>query len=215
VYPAGIDKSWNDGRVGTPAYKKGIDDVRFLGDLINYVIAHYSVDSTRIYFTGMSNGGFLTTMVACQLSRRIAAAAVIAASANRDDSCTPAVPVPIMYLQGTKDPLVPFAGGALKNGGQVDAHEEVIRRWAKIDGCNPQAVVTHHPDSVGDGTTITKEVYTNSFTGIQVVGYTIEGGGHTWPGGWPYLPKFIIGTTSKNMNACEAIWEFCKGFRRI
>ncbi len=214
VYPAGIDKSWNDGRVGTPANKKGIDDVGFLNDLITYVIAGYPVDSTRIYFTGMSNGGFMTTKVACGLSTRIAAAAVVAASANSEETCTPARSVPIMYLQGTKDPLVPFAGGALKNGGQVEAHAQVLQRWVKIDGCNPQPVITQHPDSVGDGTSITKEVYTNPGTGVQVVGYTIEGGGHAWPGGWPYLPKFIIGITSRNMNACEAIWEFCKAYRR-
>lgn len=214
VYPAGIDKSWNDGRVGTPANKKGIDDVGFLNDLISYVISHYTADSNRIYFTGMSNGGFMTTKVACRLSTRIAAAAVVAASANSSDSCTPALPVPMMYLQGTKDPLVPFEGGALRNGGKVDSHEQVLQRWVKIDGCGTKAVVTHFPDSVGDGTTITKEVFTNASTGVKVVGYTIEGGGHTWPQGWPYLPKWIIGITSRNMNACEAIWAFCKEYRR-
>jgi polyhydroxybutyrate depolymerase len=214
VYPAGIDKSWNDGRVGTPANKKGIDDVGFLSDLISYVISHYAADSNRIYFTGMSNGGFMTTRVACSLSNRIAAAAVVAASANSSASCTPALPVPMMYIQGTKDPLVPFDGGALRNGGQVDAHEQVLQRWARLDACNLQPTVTHLPDSVGDGTTISKEVFTNSTTGVKVVGYTIEGGGHTWPQGWPYLPKWIIGITSKNMNACEAIWAFCKEYRR-
>ena len=46
--------------------------------------------------------------------------------------------------------------------------------------------------------------------GLKVVGFTIVDGGHTWPGGTQYLPKFMIGPLSKNLNACDEIWKFFK-----
>ncbi|TDW96756.1 alpha/beta hydrolase family esterase [Dinghuibacter silviterrae] len=213
VYPDGIDRSWNDGRTSSPAYKKGVDDVDFINRTIDYMAAHYPVDSTRVYVTGMSNGGFMTSRLGDELTKRIAAIAVVAASVDKDEK--PAtIPLPVLYLQGTKDPLVPFKGGAIR-GGTILSHQETLDRWVAIDGCDPAPVVVTRPDSAHDGTTITKQTYTNRQTGIQVVGITVEDGGHTWPGGWPYLPKAIIGITSRNLDANEAIWEFFRLFRRV
>ena len=70
-----------------------------------------------------------------------------------------------------------------------------------------------HLLQLNDGTSILKEEYLNPANGLKVVGYTIINGGHTWPGGWQYLPKFIIGKTTKNLNACEEIWGFFKGYK--
>jgi polyhydroxybutyrate depolymerase len=210
VYPAGISHSWNDGRLKTPAHKKNIDDVGFLNQLMTYMIRNYPVDSTRIYVTGMSNGGFMTSRLGCALSNRVAAIAVVAASIGEDSACQPERPVSVLYMQGTKDPLVPCYGGEMElgAGGMIDSHRQVLDRWIAIDGCANRPVVRHWPDSAGDGTTITREEYVNTASGARVVGYTIEGGGHAWPGGWAYLPKLFIGVTSKNLNACEAIWAF-------
>ena len=215
VYPAGIDKSWNDGRPSTPAYKKNIDDVAFIDQLITYMIRNYTADSTSVYVTVMSYGGFMTSRLGCALSRRIAAIAVVAASVDQGTDCHPARPVPVMYIQGTKDPLVPFDGGELKKGaaGVIDSHQQALDRWIAIDQCDPVPRTTHMEDSASDGTSLTRVEYTNATTGVKVVGYTVVNGGHTWPGGWPYLPKMIIGITSRNLNACEAIWDFFKQYR--
>lgn len=42
----------------------------------------------------------------------------------------------------------------------------------------------------------------------KVVLYRIDGGGHTWPDGRQYLPVRRIGRTTRDINGCDAIWEF-------
>jgi polyhydroxybutyrate depolymerase len=215
VCPDGIDRSWNDGR-NTPANKKGIDDVKFIDQLITYIIDTYHGDPKRVYVTGMSNGGFMASRLACELSNRIAAVAVVAASMDGSMSYHPVRPIPIMYIQGTKDPLVPFNGGAMKGaGGEIYGHEELLTLWANADRCEKNPLITNLPGNAGDGTKIIKEEYVNKATNIKVIGYTITNGGHTWPGGTQYMPKFLVGTVTHNLNACDIIWDFFKAYRVV
>jgi polyhydroxybutyrate depolymerase len=210
VCPQGVDRSWNDGR-GTPANSKGINDVKFIDQLITYIINTYNADPGRIYVTGMSNGGFMTSRLACELNTRIAAIAVVAASMDEYMGYQPTKPMPAMYIQGTMDPLVPFAGGVMKKGagGSICGHEEVLKKWAAVNHCNSKPVITDLLVSVNDGTSVIKEEYANN-NGSKVVGFTIVNGGHTWPGGSQYLPKFMVGPVTKNLNACDEIWKFFK-----
>jgi polyhydroxybutyrate depolymerase len=215
VCPDGIDKSWNDGRP-TPAQKKGINDVKFIDQLIIYGINTYHADANRIYVTGMSNGGFMTSRLACELNNRIAAIAVVGASMVKNVDYHPAKSTPVMYIQGTKDPLVPFNGGTLKGaGGEVYSHADALKLWIDIDHCDGKPIVTNYPDDAHDGTNIIKEEYSRPGSGVKVIGYTINHGGHTWPGGTQYLPKFMVGAVSHNMNACEVIWDFFKGCKLV
>lgn len=209
VCPQGIERSWNDGR-GTPANSRGINDVKFIDELITYLIDTYHADPSRIYLTGMSNGGFMASRLACELNKRIAAVAVVAASMDKDIGYQPSQAIPVMYIQGTKDPLVPFTGGQMKGaGGSIYSHEDILQKWAGIDKCDGKPVITNLPILVNDGTSVQKEEYSGA-AGLKVIGFTIVDGGHTWPGGTQYLPKFMIGTLSKNLNACDEIWKFFK-----
>jgi polyhydroxybutyrate depolymerase len=212
VCPQGIDRSWNDGR-GTPAFKKGINDVKFIDELISHIIKAYNADPARIYVTGMSNGGFMSSRLACELNKRIAAIAVVGASMDKDETYHPSNPMPVMYIQGTEDPLVPFAGGMMKKGagGSIYGHEEVLKEWATVDGCSNNPTVTTLPVIVNDGTSVIEEVYSNPSNNLKVIGYTVVNGGHTWPRGTQYLPKMIIGKLSHNLDACQVIWDFFKG----
>jgi polyhydroxybutyrate depolymerase len=208
VCPDGINRSWNDGRE-TPAYKKAINDVKFIDQLITYILDKYNGDKTRVYVTGMSNGGFMSSRLACELSNRIAGIAVAGASMDKGMDYHPVSPVPVMYIQGTKDSLVPFTGGPMKGaGGEIYSHAEVLKLWIDADHCNDKPIVTYLPDDADDGTSIIKEEYSNPTSKTKVIGYTITNGGHTWPGGTQYLPKMMIGTVSHNMNACQVMWEF-------
>src|SRR3569833_329225 len=119
--------------------------------------------------------------------------------------------MPVMYIQGTEDPLVPFEGGKMKkgSGGEIYGHEEVLKKWAAVDSCDSKPAVTSLPVKVRDHTSVTREEYSNKY-GAEVVGYTIVGGGHTWPDGMQYLPKLMVGTVSHNLDACEVIWTFFK-----
>ncbi len=208
VCPSGINHSWNDGRP-TPAEKKDINDVKFIDQLITYIINTYHGDVARVYITGMSNGGFLTSRLACELSNRIAAIAVVGASMDEGMAYRPVKPMPVMYIQGTNDPLVPYGGGPIKSsaGGPVYSHAEILKLWAAADHCGDNPIITNLPAAFHDGTSVIREGYGNN----EVVGYTITNGGHTWPGGTQYLPKFLVGTVSHNLDACEVIWAFFKG----
>jgi polyhydroxybutyrate depolymerase len=213
VCPDGIDRSWNAG-LNTPAHKKGVNDVKFIGELITYAIDTYHGDAKRIYVTGMSNGGFLASRLACEMPDRIAAIAAVGASMDKDQDYLPTKPVPVMYIQGTKDPLVPYDGIAKRNSARrlIYSHADMLKLWIDADACDEKPVITNLPDNIGDGTSIIKEEYTNTKTGVKVVGYTITNGGHTWPGGTQYLPKMMIGAVSQNINACEVIWAFFKRY---
>ncbi len=214
VCPDGIDKSWNAG-LKTPANRKGINDVKFIDQLITYMLSTYHGDSQRVYVTGMSNGGFLASRLACELPNRIAAIASVGASMDKYQDYHPTKPVSVMYIQGTKDPLVPFDGVGKRARGQnvIYSHADILKLWIDADACDQKPVISNLPDNTGDGTSIIKEEYTNAKTGVKVVGYTITNAGHTWPGGTQYLPKLMIGSVTHNMNACAVIWDFFKEYK--
>ena len=76
-------------------------------------------------------------------------------------------------------------------------------------------IFTHRSDNRADGrnfTRIRKKVFGQCDQDVKVVLYEIMGGGHTWPGGSQYLPQWIIGIVSKDMNAGEVIWDFFERF---
>ena len=220
VYPAGVQNNWNDGRPTTPN-QLGVNDVSFFNQLCDYMINNYSVDGTKIYATGISNGGFMSSRLACELSNRIAAIAVVAATIEATTiapSCNPGRPVPAIYIHGTTDPLVPFTGGQMTAGGTaggtVLSHFQAIDKWVTINGCNTTPIITDLPDIANDGTTIKQRIYSGGTNGSEVVSYVVLNGGHTWPQGYQYLNETIIGKTSQDMNACEVIWTFFKRFKR-
>ena len=220
VYPEGVQKNWNDGRPTAPN-QLGINDVGFFNQMCDYMINNYSVDAKKIYATGISNGGFMSTRLGCELSNRIAAIAVNAATIEATTiapNCKPNRPVPALYIHGTTDPLVPFLGGQITAGGTAGgtilSHFQVIEKWVALNGCNSTPTITDLPDIANDGTTIKQRVYSGGTNGSEVVSYVITNGGHTWPQGYQYLNEAIIGKTSQDMNACEVIWTFFKRFSR-
>lgn len=213
AYPDGLNRSWADGRGGTPADKDGVDDVHFLSELIRKLSSEYRIDAARVYVTGMSNGGFMTQRVACSLADQIAAAGSVAATMGQilASSCKPSKPVPMMLIQGTQDPLVSINGGSLgTNGsrGEILSLDATAQKWVSLDGCNSKPEKTALPDVANDGTTIQRETFSACKASAEVIVYTVEGGGHTWPGGKQYLPEALIGKTSRNMDASEVLWEF-------
>jgi len=199
-------RMWHDG-----ADNKGIDDVKFISEVIDHVIKNYQADPRRIYITGISNGGFMTTRIACEIPNRIAAVAVVAATLDVAEGYDIKQPLPVMYIHGTKDPIISYNGGKLF-GRKMFSHRDVIEKWVKMNDCNPEPVTTEIPDSAHDGTEIFKQEYTNHANGLKVISYSIGNGGHTWPGGRQYFPEFLIGKTTRNLDACQTIWDFFKGY---
>jgi len=86
--------------------------------------------------------------------------------------------------------------------------KDAAKKWIGLDACDSEPEITTLQDKAADGTGIRREAFSGCKGGAEVVVYTVEGGGHTWPGGKAYLPESSIGKTSHNMDASEALWEF-------
>ena len=210
VYPEGMNQVWNDGR----GRNELVNDVGFISKLITFMLSEYRIDSDKVYVTGMSNGGFMTMRLACDLPEKIAAVAAVAATVDSavDAHCETGKPMPVMLFAGNKDKLVPSNGGIvarLPNSVLLSQHR-LGEKWAQRNGCNMQPTVTLMPQLQNDGTTVTKTVYSGGKNNTEVICYMIGKGGHTWPGGYQYLAKVLIGKTTRDLNASETIWEFFK-----
>jgi polyhydroxybutyrate depolymerase len=120
-----------------------------------------------------------------------------------------------MFMHGNKDPLVHIDGGpVLPDRGVANCLAQTAAFWRKSDGTSAQLAVENLPDQAHDGTSVRREIYTGGKQGTEVVVYVIEGGGHTWPGGPQYLPAFLIGKASRNLDATQTIWDFFKRHTR-
>jgi len=216
AYPDGVNHAWNDGRTGQAG--ADIDDVGFTSDLITRLEKDYRIDKSRVYATGMSNGGMLCYRLAVEIPDKIAAIAPVAALMSQDlaGRGVPSTPVAVMITAGTDDPLMPYVGGSvglfLKMRGDVLSAADTTSLWVKADGCSATPVTTQLPYAVpSDGTRVTVNTYGGGKRGTDVLLYTVDGGGHAWPGGQQYLSSRIIGRTSRDYSASKAIWDFFKG----
>jgi polyhydroxybutyrate depolymerase len=213
VYPQGIQNSWSDGRP-TASNTAGVDDVNFFRIMIQNFSAAYKIDAKRIYATGISNGGFMSSRLGAELGDKIAAFASIAASVEKNTvypNINSTNAVSAMYIQGTADPLVPFLGGVMTTGagGTIASHAEAVTKWVTVNNCSA-AVITNIPDIANDGTTATRRDYNGGTKGSAVVSIIIQNGGHTWPQGFQYISELIIGKTCQDFNGIETVWEFFK-----
>lgn len=204
VYPSGtrFPKRWvitsQPGSTASPEI-----DIQFISDLIDQLARDYNIDQSRIYANGLSNGGGMSTMLGCKLSERIAAVGSVAgAYLIAPEDCTPARPVPLIAFHGTADPIVPYQGGPSSSFHlPFPAVEEWIESWALRNGCDLPA------EALPGGVQVNGIRYPGCAENAAVNFYSIQGGGHSWPGGEP-LPEWIVGETNQEIDATELMWEF-------
>lgn len=202
VFPSGTKGSgprvWRAGTGSDP-----MTDVRFIADLIDTLQRQYNVDSRRVYADGLSNGGGMAFVLSCTLSDRIAAVGLVgSAQLLPFDWCKDPRPVPMIAFHGTADQFTPYKGG--KSFVAPNAFPNIplwTAKWARRNRCAPNPVDSAvAPD-------VTRRAYTNCADDADVVLYTVEGGGHTWPGGGP-LPETWTGRTTKSVDAASLMWAF-------
>jgi polyhydroxybutyrate depolymerase len=205
VYPDGVKRRWNDGR----GMSTGQDDVEFIRILLDSLSHELPVDPNRIYATGISNGAGLAYRLACDLPGIFAAIAPVAGAAATaiEERCEATRPVSVISFQGTRDRLMPYEGGnvAIRRGRVLSAQRSAAL-FAKVNGCTPTPAVTPEPDTVRDGTRVLRLAYGGCREGREVVLYTIEGGGHTWPGGPPV--GRLVGRVSRDLDATRTMLDF-------
>lgn len=207
AYPDGIDHRWNDA-----LDPSSVDDVAFLVALVEGIGAQHRIDRARVYVTGMSNGGFMSVRLACARPDVFAAFAPVAAGL-RGPSCEPSRAVPMLFVNGTDDPLVTYDGTTVHFGDRVLSDKrttsDAVAFFAERDGCADPATRETLPDrDPSDGTVVRVERHAGCRDAAEVRLYRVEGGGHTWPGGLQYLGERWIGRTSRDLDATDVIWSF-------
>jgi polyhydroxybutyrate depolymerase len=200
AYPAGIGNSWNGGLCCGQAASNMLDDTGFARAVVADIGSKLCIDDKRVYSTGMSNGGYLTHRNGCESADVFAAIAPVAGVLGIEpEDCQPSRPIPVMHFHGTEDLLVPYGGGGLLGTPSVpDTHAG----WAARNGCTGAAVGSY---MMGDAHCETHETCDD---GVKVTLCTIEGEGHCWPG----QTVCPFGTSSTDISANEAMWEFFSQF---
>ena len=214
AYPQGTEfpQRWESG----PNWQAKVDDVQFFRDMVADLSEAATVDPTRIYVNGFSNGGGMAQRIGCDAAELVAAIGSVAGAVEpAQQDCMPSRSVPAVVFHGTDDPVVLYDGGEveylpLKWLASAIGAEPIfvgvnwVPNWAEHNGCDP----TPQPiESIGS---VEGVRYTNCQDGADVVFYSVNGAGHTWPGGWP-IPGGL-GKTNKDIDATEVMWRFFQGF---
>lgn len=222
-----------------PAWRVTRDDVDtiYVNDLVDLLEAGLCLDTARMYLTGFSMGGMMTSLLSCTDAGRFAAAAPIAGVVPIAD-CDPARPVPVMAINGTEDMLVAFDGGLagatseltgiLPQGALDDLNEDtmgaidpvvleddappiidVVGAWAERNGCGD--TYTEAPA----GESVRLLTWDGCPADAPAELYVVDGGGHAWPGSdFSAAIEDIVGFTTFEIDATQLIWEFFQQFHR-
>jgi polyhydroxybutyrate depolymerase len=181
-------------------------DIDFISNLIDKLSTEFNINTNRVYLAGLSFGGTMSYKLACELSEKITAIACVsgAMNFNQKSLCNPTHIMPVMQIQGTEDPIIPFDGNS-----NFMSMSQIVQYWSNVNDCNVSAPeVTSIPNVVTtDQSTAKKNKYKNGNYGLVEL-YKVIGGGHSWPGS-PYY----IDVTNEDFSASEVIWDFLKQFR--
>lgn len=220
IYPegagmTGMGFSWADGR-GTSADDAGIDDVGFIQRLIDTLRQDYVIDFQRIYLAGFSNGGFMTQRIACQDNRRIAAMASLGSAQDTGliQQCQPGRPIPMLFINGTADPFVPYEGGSMDGDvPDIISTPDLFLFWQQHNQCTSSIDSMDLPDTdFTDNSTVTQLQVTDCPCNARVRLLRVNNGGHTWPGVENPIYELIAGETNEDIQASQELWDFFQQF---
>ena len=135
--------------------------------------------------------------------------------------CRPSRPVPMLMMNGTADPLVPYLGGRGTSRFAVSGFwstERTLAFWRRVNGCEEQDATAADLDDrdTTDHSTVT-QISSNCPHGRDVVLYRINDGGHRMPGNSPdvRLPRMVnyfLGPQNHDIDGAETIWAFFRKF---
>ncbi len=196
LYVDAINNSWD---------LFGNTDVTFLSNLIDTIRENYSTNNC-LFSMGMSQGGFLSYKLACELPQNLTAMAIVTGNMLEAWQITCSVPegMPVMHFHGTADQVVNYNGSF-----GISPVEETVQWWAMENNCNVAPAITELPDiNLNDGSSVEEYKYSGCMPGTEVILYKVTNGGHTWPGAFPIQS---LGNTNQDINASAIIGNFFEG----
>jgi len=185
---------WN---VGGFTAGSTVDDVGFTESLLETISNEFNINPNKVYSTGMSNGGYMSFLLACQLSDKFAAVASVTGSMTPEtfDECNPQHSTPILQIHGDSDETVPYDG----NPDFSKSINQVLEYWIDFNSCNFPPTITAIEDiDTSDGSTVEQNVYSGGNNGVSVEHFKVFGGGHDWPGAFGNM----------DINASMEVWKF-------
>ena len=194
VYPQGttnngLNTHWNNGGWTSKSTAK---DIEFIDTVIDYLKQKISIDETRIYSSGMSNGGYMSYHLACNLDNTFAAVVSVTGSMTNDtfDSCSPSHPTAAMQIHGIQDVTVPYLGS-----GWSKSIDDVINYWVNYNSCDnePERLIKYS-SQMG---LINFDTYSSCLNNVNVKLILHPEMGHNWP----YIQNY-------NIDASQEIWDF-------
>ncbi len=202
AYPDGLNRAWavGGGCCGTPG-STGVDDTAFITALVREVSAALPVDPSRVFATGISNGGMMAYRLACDTT---VFAAIGPDSATLLGPCPAPAPVSVLHIHGTADHNIPYQGGQGSGYAHINgpAVPDVVASWRRVDDCQPESRTTV-------GVVTTSVAICPSGRSVELV--SVAGAGHQWPGApdKPVLERVLgLDPPSKALNATATIWGF-------
>lgn len=207
VWPEAKYRRKKDGQVtwNVDLHQDTINDVKFVRELIATISEQYSVDPKRIYATGMSGGGRMSSRLACDLSDVVAAIGPVA-GIQYPENCSPGRPVPIIAFHGKADNINHYIHQADSPDYWHMGVEKAIAEWVKNNQCFDSPLA----QTVSE--TVTRVSYQACAGGGDIVFYRSENAGHTWPGSprAVFFEEIGLGKTNTEVPATKLIWEFFK-----
>lgn len=204
--PGGKFATWNAGGCCGDARDKGVDDVGFLREVVKALSQRYRVDASRVFATGMSNGGMMSHRLACEAADVFRAVAAVAGT-DATDRCTPSRPIAVLHIHARDDTHVLFNGGAgadaFRDTSKVMDFVSVpdtISRWVQRNHC------TAAPQRTLDAPGATCETTRGCAGGVSVQLCVTDTGGHSWPGAPAQRRGKAAGSAALDAN--DQIWRF-------
>jgi polyhydroxybutyrate depolymerase len=211
VMPNGYANSWNGGTCCGDAAAEKLDDVALMRAIFAEVSKHLNIDTSRVYATGLSNGGYMSYRLACEASDLFTAVAPAAGAIGMNDigggttstgdfeACTPDTKVAVLDLHGSEDALISY-----------NLQKPSLERIAMANGCKLTTHPAAEPKSAADVNCVS---YDDCAPGGEIIGCTVQGGGHVWFGSencgtGSEIGCAIVGANSDNLNNTDAVWDF-------
>ncbi len=212
VYPNALNKRW-------VSPEKVEIEIEYIKKVLTDVEKRYNVDDKKIYFVGLSGGGFFLTPLAQAIPEKMAAMVLVAATRMRFsrpgsnisniESSPQQKPIPLLFIMGTADSL--YKGDMRRN---ITSAEDTVRFWRQVNQCFKEPKTYAIPPTNDSNPTSVKVLKYQSDIGKDVVFYKIENGGHHWPNSRFNANYFVramggdLGPLNMDFDTNQTIWDF-------